>query len=80
MFVFSLQGFSVVWEPRVGYALIGLTLADMECLTLPLDEKKWSLSFSFFFLLLVHTFRFLAPKKPLPQLHMGTLFDLRSGL
>lgn len=36
----SLQGVSIVWEPRLGYALIGLTLCDMECLTLGLTEQE----------------------------------------
>ncbi len=37
----SLQGVSVLWEPRLGYALIGLTSGDLECLTLTLDERRW---------------------------------------
>ncbi len=36
----SLQGLTVVWEPLLGYALIGLTSRTWECLTLPLDEPK----------------------------------------
>ena len=40
----SLQGVSIVWEARLGYALIGLTACDMECLTLPLDERRWSVT------------------------------------